>query len=113
VAVSMRELTLGLVKPAEFFHVWRKEVNVGVMNGFVLGVLIAGVSYVYGEFFTAGGGNLWLGAVIGGALMLNTIVAVSIGGLIPLALKKFELDPALASGPILTTCTDMCGFFWC
>jgi magnesium transporter len=43
--------------------------------------------------------------------MLNTIVAVSIGGTIPLALKRFGVDPALASGPILTTVTDMLGFF--
>ena len=48
--------------------------------------------------------------VVGGALMLNTIVAVSIGGLVPLALKRFGRDPALASGPILTTVTDLCGF---
>jgi magnesium transporter len=42
---------------------------------------------------------------------LNTIVSVLIGGLVPLLLKRFKVDPALASGPILTTCTDMCGFF--
>jgi magnesium transporter len=38
-------------------------------------------------------------------------VAVLIGGLVPLGLKALRLDPALASGPILTTVTDMCGFF--
>ena len=42
--------------------------------------------------------------------MLNTIVAVCLGGSIPLILKRLNLDPALASGPILTTVTDMCGF---
>jgi len=44
-------------------------------------------------------------------MALNTIVAVSIGGLVPLLLRRCKLDPALASGPILTTITDMCGFF--
>jgi magnesium transporter len=39
------------------------------------------------------------------------MVAVSIGGTIPLVLKRAGFDPALASGPVLTTVTDMCGFF--
>jgi len=49
--------------------------------------------------------------VVGVALCLNTIVAVSIGGVVPLVLKRLSVDPAIASGPILTTVTDMCGFF--
>ena len=42
----------------------------------------------------------------------NTFVAVSSGGLIPLILRGMRTDPALASGPLLTTITDMCGFFF-
>ena len=55
-----------------------------------------------------------LGALESGdqPLTLNTIVAVSIGGSVPLLLKGFGVDPALASGPILTTVTDICGFFF-
>jgi magnesium transporter len=56
-------------------------------------------------------GNPYLGLVVGLALALNTMIAVSIGGSVPLILKKFDIDPAIASGPILTTITDMCGFF--
>ena len=56
-------------------------------------------------------GNAYLGLVAGGALAINTVVAVSLGGVIPLFLKKMNVDPALASGPILTTVTDMLGFF--
>ena len=52
-----------------------------------------------------------MGLVVGGALCLNTIIAVSIGGVVPLIAKRFGYDPAIASGPILTTVTDMCGFF--
>jgi magnesium transporter len=51
------------------------------------------------------------GIVIGGALMLNTILSVSIGALVPLLLRAFKADPCLSSGPILTACTDMSGFF--
>jgi magnesium transporter len=56
-------------------------------------------------------GNPWLGIVVGIAMMANTLVAVSLGGTLPLVMRLFKLDPALASGPILTTVTDMCGFF--
>ena len=47
----------------------------------------------------------------GVAMALNTVVAVSVGGTVPLVLRRFKMDPALASGPILTTVTDMSGFF--
>lgn len=104
VGVSIRELTLGLVKPREFGRVFIKEAGVGLVNGAVLGLLVA----VAGTLWQ---GNAWFGLVVGSALMLNTLVAVLIGGLVPLTLKAIKLDPALASGPILTTVTDMCGFF--
>jgi magnesium transporter len=52
-----------------------------------------------------------LGAVVAVALAANTLIAVCFGGLIPLALRGCGQDPALASGPILTTITDMTGFF--
>ena len=52
-----------------------------------------------------------MGAVVALALAVNTVVAVSIGGTVPLLLKRFGADPAVASGPVLTTVTDMCGFF--
>ena len=45
------------------------------------------------------------------ATTLNTLIAVSIGGIVPLLLKRFGQDPAVASGPLLTTVTDMAGFF--
>ena len=104
VAVSMRELSLGLVKPIDVLHVWFKEVKVGLLNGIALGILIGVVAYLWQH-------NVYLSFVIGFALALNTLVAVSIGGTVPLLLRKFNVDPAVASGPVLTTITDLCGFF--
>ena len=104
VAVSMRELTLGVIKPTEIWRTIWAELSLGVVNGFVLGVLIGAVALLWKS-------NVYLGLVVGGALMLNTIVAVIIGGSVPLLLKRMKVDPALAAGPILTTITDMCGFF--
>jgi magnesium transporter len=104
VAVSVRELSLGLVRPEELRHVFMKESSLGVLNGLCLGLLLGGAAFLWQ-------GNAWLGVVVGGALAVNTLVAVCIGGLLPLALKRAGLDPALVSGPMLTTVTDMCGFF--
>ncbi len=104
VAVSMRELSLGVVKPKEVLRVWFQEIKVGLINGIVLGILIGAAAWLWK-------GNIYLGMVVGGALTINTLVAVSIGGTVPLILKGLNIDPALASGPILTTITDMFGFF--
>lgn len=104
VAVSLRELSLGVVKPFEVLRVWWQEVSVGLINGTILGSLITLAAWLWK-------GNIYLGVVAGGALAINTVVAVSIGGTIPLILKRYNVDPALASGPILTTITDMLGFF--
>jgi magnesium transporter len=81
-----------------------QEFSVGLINGTILGILIGLAAWLWK-------GNPYLGLVVGGALTINTMVAVSLGGAIPLLLKKFGMDPALASSPILTTFTDMCGFF--
>ena len=103
VAVSMRELTLGLIRPIDAVRVWLKEASVGLLNGAALGALIAAAAWAWQ-------GNPYLGAVVGAAMAINTLVAVSLGGVVPLLLKRVRVDPALASGPILTTVTDMCGF---
>lgn len=104
VAVSMRELSIGAVKSGEVFRVWTQEIGVGLINGMALGILIGVAAYFWQ-------GSIILGLVVGGALAINTMVAVSLGGTVPLLLKHQGIDPALASGPILTTVTDMVGFF--
>jgi magnesium transporter len=104
VAVSIRELTLGIIQPRDYTRVLIKEGLLGLTNGLVLGLILGTIAFFWkGSFFLA--------LVIGSALALNTVLSVVLGGLIPLVLKRFKADPALASGPILTTCTDMCGFF--
>lgn len=110
VAVSIRELTLGLIRPADFWRIVSKEGLLGIINGLVLGTLVGIIASFWG-ILSGGQFNLWLGLVIGSALAVNTLLSVVLGGLIPLLLKKLKADPALASSPILTTCTDMCGFF--
>ncbi|MEW6510185.1 MAG: magnesium transporter [Bacteroidota bacterium] len=104
VAVSIRELSLGLLKPGEFARVFAKESSVGLINGMVLGLLLGLTAFLWK-------GNVYLGLVVATALAANTLLSVLIGGSVPLLLKRLRVDPALASGPVLTTITDMCGFF--
>jgi len=104
VAVSIRELSLDRIRPRNFLWVLGKEISVGLLNGLALGIIIGLVAWFWK-------GNGWLGVIVGAALWINTLVAVSIGGLVPLLLRRFRQDPAIASGPILTTLTDACGFF--
>jgi len=103
-AVSMRELTLGAAEPRDVVRVWGKEVAVGLINGLVLGCLLGMAAWAWK-------GNPVLGLVVGGALAINTMIAVSVGGTVPLLLRRLKVDPAVASGPLLTTITDLCGFF--
>lgn len=103
VAVSMRELTLGAAVPRDVFRVLRKEIVVGGINGLALGILLGLAAWLWK-------GDWWLSLVVAAALSLNTIIAVCIGGTVPLVLKRMKVDPAVASGPLLTTITDMCGF---
>ncbi|HWB20594.1 MAG TPA: magnesium transporter, partial [Phycisphaerales bacterium] len=104
VAVSLRELTIGVIRPRDLMRVWSKEVSIGIINGIAVGILLAFVAFVWKS-------NPWLGGVVGVALAVNTVIAVSVGGLLPLVLKSLRMDPALSSAPILTTVTDFCGFF--
>lgn len=103
VAVSIRELALDRIQPRDYLRVVGKEAAVGIINGLALGVLLGVAAVAWKR-------ELALGAVIGGALWINTLVAVAIGGVVPLLLRSLRQDPALASGPVLTTLTDMCGF---
>ena len=104
IAIYEDTLTVGAALPKDVFRVWRKEAIVGLINGIALGILLGVAAWAWK-------GNPYLGLVVGGALAANTVIAVSIGGTVPLVLRRLKLDPAVASGPLLTTVTDMCGFF--
>lgn len=103
VAVSIRELSTQRISFKDFFWVFWKELIMGLANGLILGVVLGIIVFFWKGMFL-------MGLLIGTALYLNTILSVCLGGLIPLILKKFKKDPAIASSPILTTLTDMMGF---
>ena len=103
VGVTIRELALGLIKPEDWRRVLWKEIQVGLINGLLLGIFLSLVALSLHR------GPL-IGLVAGGALALNSLFALCLGGLVPLVLRNFRIDPALAAPPIVTSLSDMCGF---
>jgi len=98
-AIATRELT-----QRNAIRVSWREITVGAINGLGFGLVMAVVA-------TFWFGVPMLGAVIALAMAL-TLVAAALGGiLIPIVLERLDIDPALASGPFVTTVTDVVGFF--
>ena len=102
--IVIRGLALGHVGTANARALVSRELAVGFLNGILWAVVIAVVA-------AAWFGNLRLGAVIGFAIVFNLLTAALAGTAIPLALKRMDIDPALAGGVVLTTITDVVGFF--
>ena len=98
-ALAMKELT-----PSNAMRIVGKEVLVGGINGFVFAIVVGGVAWAWF-------GRLEIGLVIAGAMAINLIVAGFMGTIIPLALDRMRIDPAVGSSVILTTITDVVGFF--
>ena len=104
VAVSMREISLGLIKPADLGRVAVQEAVPALLNGLALGLLLFGVVLAWERDAT-------LALVIGAAVPGTTVVATVIGGGVPLLLRAAKLDPAMASGPVVTTLVDLTAYF--
>ncbi|MCB1748350.1 MAG: magnesium transporter [Gammaproteobacteria bacterium] len=102
--IVVRGLALGQVGPANARSVLWREVAVGVINGTVWAVVVAVIAAAWFN-------DVRLGVVIGCAMVLNLFTAGLAGASIPLALRWMNIDPALAGGVVLTTVTDVVGFF--
>ena len=102
--VTVRAIGMGQVTWQNAFILLKKELTVGSFNGLFLAVLLAlGAWLVYG--------NLMLGVVIATATVIVHVLAAIAGYLIPVTLNKLGKDPAVSSGVLLTTITDVGGFF--
>lgn len=105
ITIVVRGLTLGEVAPRDARRILSKEIALGVIRGVLFGVLIGGIAYLWQDAWA------W-GIVVGGAMMLNMLVAGVLGAVIPLGLKALRQDPASASSVFLTASTDILGFFF-
>lgn len=81
-----------------------KEISVALLNGFVLGGLIIGLGLIMGF-------SLFLCLTVASALLAVVLVAALIGTFVPLILNHYSIDPALATGPFITTLNDITGLF--
>lgn len=101
----VRGIALGELNEKNMKQVLMKELAVGVVDGVCLGIIVGIAAKLWV-------GKAIFGAVIGTAMILNLIVAASAGYFVPVILKKYNIDPALASGVFVTTFTDVLGFFF-
>jgi magnesium transporter len=104
VALVVRGLALDQIKLGSWWHLLRREVTVGLVNGALWGTLI-------GLFATIVYRSVALGAVMTSAVLLNLVIAAVVGVLVPLALSRSGRDPAQGSSVVLTFVTDGMGFF--
>ena len=102
--VVVRGIALGEMTAGVLMRVLRKEVWLGLTTGLANGLVLAVIAYLWK-------GGWLLAFILGLALIFNMIVAAVVGTLVPIALKTFRVDPAIASSVIITTFTDVCGFF--
>jgi len=102
--VVVRGIALGDMTTSVLRRVLWKELWLGVTTGAANGLVIAAIAYLWK-------GQLLLSLILAVALLFNMLIAAVVGTLIPLALKAFRVDPAIASSVIITTFTDVFGFF--
>ncbi len=101
--LMVRGLALGQVGVGNLRALLLKEVLVGVLNGAIWAVVVGVVSGLWFQ-------DAALGLVIGLAMLINLVNAALAGVLVPLTLRRLNIDPALAGGVVLTTFTDVVGF---
>ena len=102
--VAVRALALREITRANALRVIGKEFAVGAINGLIFALIIGTIASYWFQMPL-------LGFVIAAAMILNLIIACLSGILIPLILDKTGIDPAIASTVVLTTITDIFGFF--
>ena len=103
--VTIRGLGVGEVTPQDTLKILRKELTAGLGTALALGVAMVIISLIW-----ASPQERWVSLVAGIVMAANTLIAVSLGTLLPMGLQRLKLDPALMSGPLVTTLLDAIGF---
>lgn len=100
--LMVRGMATGQVSSRNSTALLRKELAVGLLNGLVFSVVVAGIALFWYEDFA-------LGLVMAAAILLNLLAGALAGAVVPLVLRRLSIDPALAGGVVLTTVTDVVG----
>lgn len=102
--VMVRQIALGDIDFENAKQALSKEITVSVFNGLLFALLMGMIAFVWFDL-------PFLGLVIALAMLINMFIAGLFGAAIPLMLKRFDVDPAVGSTVLLTTATDVFGFF--
>ena len=102
-AVTIRAIAKKEISSGNFFKIVTKEFVIGILNGVIFAIIAGAVVQFWFK-------EMDLSILIAVAMILNMIVAGLFGILVPVSLKKFNIDPALASSVFVTTITDVIGF---
>jgi len=102
-AVTIRALATKELSSSNLGKIVTKEFVIGVLNGIIFAIITAAIVQLWFK-------EINLTILIGVSMILNMIVAGLFGILVPVTLKKFNIDPALASSVFVTTITDVIGF---
>jgi len=102
--VVVRQLALGDISQGDAMRIIRKEVIIALLNGLLFAIIMGIIASIW---FDKG----MLGIVIAMSMVINLFAAGFFGATIPLFLKRMDIDPAIGSTVILTTVTDVVGFF--
>lgn len=103
-AVMVRQLALGDIDLDNAKDAVKKEVFISIFNGFLFALIMGIIAWLWFD-------EKLLGVVIGLSMIMNLFSAGFFGASIPLILKRFNIDPAVGSTVLLTTVTDIVGFF--
>jgi magnesium transporter len=103
--VTIRSLGVGEVTPRDTPKILGKEVLAGLGTAIGLGLTMTTISLIWTP-----PNERWVALVAGIVMATNTVVAVTLGTLLPMGFKRLNLDPALISGPLVTTLLDTIGF---
>ncbi|HIC77715.1 MAG TPA: magnesium transporter, partial [Sulfurovum sp.] len=102
--VVVRQLTLGDISSGDAKRIIFKEVSISLLNGLLFAIIIGIIATIWFDVEN-------LGYVIALSMLINLLLAGFFGATIPLFLEKMKIDPAIGSTVILTTVTDVAGFF--
>ena len=103
VTLIIRGLALGQVQWSNARWLLFKEIAVGGLNGLIWAAVVGAVTVLWFDTWK-------IAAIIAASMLINLLAAAAVGVLVPLALRRMRIDPALSAGVILTTFTDCIGF---
>ncbi len=104
-SVTVRGLGVGEVTPEDTLRILRKEILAGLGSALALGLALGILSLIWSP-----PDERWVAIVAALVMAVNVFFAATLGTLLPMGLKRLNLDPALISGPLLTTMLDAVGF---